>query len=146
MKMQGKRRLSLRHLLIYTLDSSEWLFSQQIHFTRGEKSPQYSLFDNSDAKNFLTPQRKSEVVLFVVHVVARLLLTGLTRHKIKGMTTPFVSMLRGCTCNLQRTCFYWSTSTDILSFSVCFDVSLNTLRDKRQVLPDNLDKVGRFED
>jgi len=31
------------------------------------------------------------------------------------------------------------------SFSVRFGASLNTLRDKRQVLPDNLDERDRFE-
>jgi hypothetical protein len=34
----------------------------------------------------------------------------------------------------------------MLSFSVSFDLSLNTLRDKRHVLPDNLDKRSRFEE
>jgi len=70
-----------------------------IHFTGGEKTPLYSLFDRSEAKNFLTPQRKSVVLLFVVYVVAQLQLTGLTGHNINRMAAPFVSMLRGFTCS-----------------------------------------------
>lgn len=145
-RCKGKRRLSLRLLLIYTINSCGWPFSQPIHFTRRKKTPQCSIFDISETKNFLTPQRKSDVALLVVHVVAQLQLTGLTRHKINSMSTPFASVLRGFTCMLQKTRFFWRTSTAMLSFSVSFDLSLNTLRDKRHVLPDNLDKRSRFEE